>query len=71
MLGYFFVANGKVLETSLTARTLAVDLDGPEESRIVAIAGGLSKIAAIRAVLKSGRLKGLITDELTAMALVK
>lgn len=71
MLGYFFDANGQVLETSLTARTLAVDLDGPEESRIVAIAGGLSKIAAIRAVLKSGRLKGLITDELTAMALIK
>lgn len=71
MLGHFFDANGHLLETSLTARTLAVDIDGPEESRIVAIAGGLPKLTSIRAVLNSGRLKGLITDELTATALLK
>lgn len=39
-------------------------------SRIVALAGGLSKVDAIRAVLKSGRLYGLITDERTAKALI-
>ncbi len=39
-------------------------------SRIVGLAGGLSKADAIRAVLKSGRLYGLITDERTAKALV-
>jgi DNA-binding transcriptional regulator LsrR (DeoR family) len=55
----------------LTARTLAVDLDGPAESRIIAIAGGPTKIEAVRAVLKSARLKGLITDEPTAQALVR
>ncbi len=69
MLGHFFDAKGNVLETTLTARTLAVDLDGPPGSRIVAIAGGTDKLAAIRAVLESGRLKGLITDEPTAVAL--
>lgn len=70
MLGHFFDAKGRVLETTLTARTLAVDLDGPASSRIVAIAGGDSKVAAIRAVLTSARLKGLITDEVTARALI-
>lgn len=70
MLGHFFDARGRVLETTLTARTLAVGLDGPKGSRIVAIAGGLAKAGAIRAVLESGRLKGLITDEPTARALM-
>lgn len=70
MLGHFFDARGRLLVTTLTARTLAVDLDGPPGSRIVAIAGGAEKVAAIRAVLESGRLKGLITDEPTAQALM-
>ncbi len=70
MLGHFFDARGRVLETTLTARTLAVDLDGSRESRIVAIAGGSVKVEAIRAVLLSARLKGLITDEPTARALL-
>lgn len=70
MLGHFFDARGRVLETTLTARTLAVDLDGPRDSQIVAIAGGPDKARAIRAVLMSRRLKGLITDEPTARALM-
>jgi DNA-binding transcriptional regulator LsrR (DeoR family) len=69
MLGHFFDRKGRVLETTLTTRTLAVDLDGPPSSRIVAIAGGAGKLEAIRCVLMSGRLKGLITDEPTARAL--
>jgi len=71
MLGHFFDAAGHVLETTLTARTLAVDLDGPEGSHVVAVAGGPGKVAAVRAVLNSGRLRGLITDEATAMALMQ
>lgn len=70
MLGHFFDAHGRVLETGLTARLLAADLEGPKGARIVAIAGGSSKVAAIRAVLASGRLQGLITDEQTARALL-
>ncbi len=70
MLGHFFDAQGRILETTLTARTLAVSLEGQREGRIVAIAGGASKVQAIRAVLRSGRLRGLITDEPTARALM-
>jgi len=39
--------------------------------RIVAVAGGAVKVDAIRAVLASGLLNGLITDEATAGAVLK
>ncbi|MDB6176360.1 sugar-binding transcriptional regulator [Paracoccus sp. Z330] len=70
ILGNFFDAEGRVLETGLSSRTLSVDLDGPATSRIIAIAGGREKVAAIRAVLRSGRLSGLITDEASARAIL-
>lgn len=70
MLGNFFDERGRVLETSLTSRLLAVGLDTPVATRIVAIAGGAAKVPAIRAVLQSKRLGGLITDEATARALL-
>ncbi len=69
MLGHFFDADGREVDTSLTARTLSVGF-GAGKGRIVAIAGGADKQAAIRAVLASGRLSGLITDEPTARALL-
>ncbi|WP_113342494.1 sugar-binding transcriptional regulator [Brucella intermedia] len=71
MLGHFFDANGQRLETALTARTIAASVENADMSRIIGLAGGISKADAIRAVLKSGRLYGLITDERTARALVR
>lgn len=71
MLGHFFDRDGAVLETPLTSRTLAVSLDGSRHDRIIALAGGAFKVEAIRAVLKSGRLSGLITDERTAAVLLE
>lgn len=70
MLGHFFDPDGRALETPLTSRTLAVSLDERRKDRIVALAGGAEKIEAIRSVLKSGRLSGLITDERTALVLL-
>lgn len=70
MMGHFFDAQGCVLETTLSARTLSVDLARTKGQHIVVIAGGAEKQAAIRAVLNSGLLAGLITDEVTARALV-
>ena len=69
LLGHFFDPVGKVVETSLAARTVAPELVDLTGRRIVAIAGGAEKIDAIRAVLHSGLLSGLITDEATALAL--
>lgn len=71
ILGHFFDRDGRVLDTKLSTRTISVDLDWPKGSRIVAIAGGLEKAQAIRAVLKSRRLSGLITDEQTARAILQ
>lgn len=69
VLGHFFDQAGKSVETSLAARTVAPELADLTGRRIVAIAGGLEKVEAIRAVLNSGLLSGLITDEATALAL--
>lgn len=71
MLGHFFNAGGRAIETSLAARTLSLGLDALAGRRIVAIAGGAEKTCAIRSVLMSGCLGGLITDERTALALAK
>ena len=49
MLGDFFDETGAVVETTLSARTLAVGYDSEREEDIVAIAGGPDKVAAIRA----------------------
>ena len=69
ILGHFFDANGGALATALTRRMLSLRLDAVQGSKIVAIAGGEIKAAAIRSVPRSGLLFGLITDERTALAL--
>jgi DNA-binding transcriptional regulator LsrR (DeoR family) len=69
VLGHFFDRAGNAVETSLAARTVSPDLASLQGRRIVAIAGGAEKVEPIRAVLNSGLLSGLITDEVTAHAL--
>lgn len=71
LLGHFFDAHGRLLETTLTARTLAVSFHGREKDNIVAVAGGPDKVAAIKAVLASRHLTGLITDDRTAQAILR
>ncbi|HEV7253624.1 MAG TPA: sugar-binding transcriptional regulator [Mesorhizobium sp.] len=71
MLGHFFDARGRPVETALSERTLALGRDALKGRRIVAVAGGSVKVAAVRSVLRSGFLGGLITDERTARALVE
>lgn len=70
LLGYFFDKDGRMLKTELTARTLGVQLEKPASDTIVAVAGGAVKVKAIRSVLASGFLKGLITDEKTAQTIL-
>lgn len=71
ILGHFFDADGRILETTLTARTLAASLPHSKKEKLVALSGGLPKVHAIRAVLNSRCLYGLITDERTARALLQ
>jgi DNA-binding transcriptional regulator LsrR (DeoR family) len=70
VLGAFFDAGGHLVETDLTARTLALDVAEMKTKRTIAVAGGRFKGPAIRAILQSGYLYGLITDERTARELI-
>ncbi|HBF29678.1 sugar-binding transcriptional regulator [Rhizobium sp.] len=70
LLGHFFDDKGRVLDTGLSNRTLAANFPTHRGDKLVALAGGASKVAAIRAVLNSNRLYGLITDEATARHLL-
>ncbi|MGL4280004.1 MAG: sugar-binding domain-containing protein, partial [Albidovulum sp.] len=70
MLGHFFEASGRAVDTGLTRRILTLPLTALKGRRIVAVAGGEVKVPAIRAVLASGLLSGLITDERTARAIM-
>lgn len=69
ILGQFFAADGTHLLNGLAERALAPRLADLRTHRIVALAGGTTKIQAIRAILASGLLFGLITDEATARRL--
>ena len=70
-LGVFFNAKGEALETDLTSRTLSFDFTDGKRRETVAIAGGRGKADAIDAVLRSGFVTGLITDERTAREIAK
>lgn len=70
LLGCFFDAQGRPVETDLSERIIALSRTQLKDRRIVAVAGGKVKVAAIGAVLESRFLSGLITDETTARALV-
>jgi DNA-binding transcriptional regulator LsrR (DeoR family) len=71
VLGLFVDAEGRPVRSEVNERAVAVR---PEELRgreVVAIAGGPQKAAAIAAVLRTGIVTGLITDEATAGRLVR
>ncbi len=70
VLGHFFTLDGRHIVNDLSDRALAPDPDRLMGRRIVAIAGGPTKVTAIRAILASKLLHGLITDETTARQLL-
>lgn len=70
ILGHYFDAGGGPVACNLCERAMSPDIDDLRNRTIVAIAGGVEKIEALRAALRSGLLTGLITDEATARSLV-
>jgi len=69
LLGHLFAATGELIDSGVSARALSMSAADIARRPTVAVAGGRSKVDAIRAVLGSGLLRGLITDENTARAL--
>ena len=71
LLGQFFDERGRHIPNPVSDRAMAPRIGDMKSHAIVAIAGGRSKTRAIRSILSSGLLFGLITDEATARRLVK
>lgn len=70
LLGRFVDAHGCPVAAEINQRAMAFPLESLERRRVVAIAGGTSKVEAIAAVLESQVITGLITDEVTAQKVV-
>ncbi|WP_040283736.1 sugar-binding transcriptional regulator [Tessaracoccus massiliensis] len=71
MLGEWYDANGRVVETSWSERRIGVGLDELRGmSNVVGVAGGVEKVAAIRGAVRGGLIDALVTDEPTAQALL-
>nr|WP_298685027.1 sugar-binding transcriptional regulator [uncultured Dongia sp.] len=70
VIGRFLDKTGKAVAAELNDRAVALKLEEIKGKSVVAIAGGANKIEAIKAVLESHVIKGLITDEATAKAIV-
>jgi len=63
-------AADRVVAAELNDRAVAIRLEDLKGKPVIAIAGGADKPQAIMAVLESRLIKGLITDEDTAKAIV-
>ncbi len=70
-LGRLFDAAGREVRVSLSTRTLAVDPEHLRGRQVVLVAGGIEKVAAIEALLRTGLASGLIVDGDTALALAR
>jgi DNA-binding transcriptional regulator LsrR (DeoR family) len=67
----FFDTDGNIVQTPLADRVTGMDLEQLRRvERVVGIAGGARKFAAIRGALNGGLINTLITDRLTAERLV-
>jgi DNA-binding transcriptional regulator LsrR (DeoR family) len=71
ILGHFFDAEGREISNDLSDRALAPPVSELRTRKIVALAGGARKVRAIRSIIASGLLHGLITDEATARRLAE
>ena len=68
---HFFDADGEPVNTPLHDRVISMDLEDLQRvERVIGIAGGLRKLAAIRGAVRGHRVNVLITDHLTAQALI-
>jgi DNA-binding transcriptional regulator LsrR (DeoR family) len=71
VLGQFVDPSGRVVDAEINERSIGIGIEELMGHRVIAVAGGASKLRAIAGVLSSGVITGLITDETTAGGLVE
>ena len=70
IMGRFLDEQGREIASELALRTISPQVEALRGRRVVAMAGGLTKLRAIRAALASGVVTELVTDQTTAEALL-
>lgn len=70
VVGQFLDAHGRLVDCDVNRRTLGLSLDVLRTHHVVAVAGGEEKTHATLAALRSGMLRGLITDEGVARSII-
>lgn len=69
--GHVFDADGSYIASTLDDRLTSIRVEAKSPRLAVGVAGGPAKIAALRAAMKGGLLNALVTDEVTARALLE
>jgi DNA-binding transcriptional regulator LsrR (DeoR family) len=68
--GWVYDSDGCYLDLGTNRRVGGVRVDAGRPNPVIGIAAGPSKVASIRAALKSQILNGLVTDESSARAIL-
>ena len=72
ILSHFIDAHGQPVDAEIDDRLISTPLESLKELKnVIGVAGGANKVDAIRAVLRGQYLDVLITDEITAAALLE
>ncbi|MDK2896319.1 MAG: lsr operon transcriptional repressor [Candidatus Atribacteria bacterium] len=72
IIGQFYDRQGRMVDTPLHQRTVALPLEDLRGMKnVIGIAGGANKVEAILGALRGGLVKVLLTDELTAEAVLE
>ena len=68
--GWTFDEDGRLLQGSVNDRVVSLPLEQPASSLVIAVGNGPAKVVPIRAALRGQLITGLITDEITARAVL-
>ena len=69
--GWAYDGAGRVVDSSVNDRNAALPLTELRHTRMIGVSGSPDRVIAISAALRGGLLGGLITDERTALALLR
>jgi len=69
--GWAYDGAGRLVESSVNERNAALPLTELRHTRMIGVSGSPDRVIAISAALRGGLLGGLITDERTALALLR